>query len=355
MGERETVAGSSVATRTVAADKLRGVTTGVFAALGVPQGDAELMGELLVDADLRGVHSHGTRWVLRYACWLQGGANKHPKITAVRDDGPTAALDGDRGLGHVVSVHAMKVAIAKAKQYGTGVVTVRNSNHCGAMAYYTGMAADAGCIGFATSTAGILMAPAGGRDKLIGVNPASWAFPTSRGWNLDLDMAPSIVAGSKIDMARIRGEKIPLGLALDKEGNPTDDPAKAQEGVLLPIGGVKGYALAVVFDVLGGVLSGGRFGKGLGMDGGSQMFQAIDIERFMPLDEFKGRMEQLIAQIKGSALAPGSTGVFLPGEIEYMNKQERLNNGIVMEETTLRDIDTIAAELGIADRPSAWS
>lgn len=348
------MADTSVATRTVPAVKLRGVTTAVFAALGLPHGDAALMGELLVDADLRGVHSHGTRWVVRYARWLQGGANTNPKITAVHDDGPTAALDGDGGLGHIVSVYAMKLAIDKARRHGTGVVTVRNSNHCGAMAYYTGMAADAGCIGFATSTAGILMAPTGGRDKLIGVNPASWGFPTSRGWNLDLDMAPSIVAGSKIDMAKIRGEKIPLGLALDKDGNPTDDPAKAQEGVLLPAGGIKGYALAVVFDVLSGVLSGGRFGKGLGMEGGSQIFQAIDVERFMPLDEFKGRMEQLIAQIKGSALAPGSNGVFLPGEIEYMNKQERLENGIAMEATTLRDIETIASELDIADRPSRW-
>jgi len=330
------------------------VTTSVFAALGIPASEAALMGESLVDADLRGVHSHGTRWVLRYARWLQGGANKNPNITAIRDDGPTAALDGDRGLGHVVSAFAMRMAINKAKEHGTGVVTVRNSNHCGAMAYYTGMAADAGCIGFATSTAGILMAPSGGRDKLIGVNPASWGFPTSRGWNLDLDMAPSIVAGSKIDMAKIRGEKIPLGLALDKDGNPTDDPTKALEGVLLPVGGIKGYALAVVFDVLSGVLSGGRFGKGLGMEGGSQIFQAIDVEKFMPLDEFKGRMELLIAQIKGSALVPGSKGVFLPGEIEYMNKQERLKNGILLEVTTLDDIETIAAELGIADRPSAW-
>ena len=342
--------------RTVSAEKLKSVTTDIFSRLGLPLRDAQLMGESLVDADLRGVHSHGTRWVARYAAAVRSGhAKQQPKVEAVYDEGPTAALDGDSGLGHVVSTVAMRLAISKAKEHGTGTVTLRNSSHCGAMAYYTNMAADQGCIGFATSTAGILMAPVGGRDKLIGVNPVSWGFPTSRGWNVDLDMAPSVVAGSKLDMAMVRGDKIPLGWALDSDGNPTDDPKAGMQGLLLPIGGTKGYGLAVVLDILAGVLSGGRFGKGLGIQGGSQFFQAIDIARFMPLADFKARMEELLDQIKGSALAPGATGIFLPGEIEFNNTQERLRSGILMEETTLHDIDAVAAELGIEERPGTWA
>ncbi len=340
--------------RVVPADALRALTSDVFAAVGLTREDADLMGASLTDADLRGVHTHGTRWAIRYARSLQSGGNTTPHLEVVRDDGPIAVVDGGARLGHIVSTKAMRLAIEKAKQHGTGTVTVKNSSHCGAMAYYTNMAADAGCIGFATSTAGILMAPTGGKDKLIGVNPVSWGFPTKRGWNVDLDMAPSVVAGSKIDMAIVRGEKIPFGWALDRDGNPTDDPKAGMEGLALPLGGPKGYGLAVVLDILGGVLSGGRFGKGLGMQGGSQFFQAINIEHFLPMADFLVRMEQLIDQIKGSALAPGSPGVFLPGEIEHMNKQTRVKDGILMEETTLHDLETIATELGLPHRPSTW-
>ncbi len=340
--------------RVVSAAKLQALTAAIFAALGVPSSDADFMGECLVDADLRGVHSHGTRWVLPYARDLQGGANPNPDITVI-DEGPaTAALDGDRGLGHVVSRHAMELALAKAQAIGVSAVTLRNSRHCGAMAYYANLAADRGFIGFCTRTAGILMAPAGGRDKLIGVNPVAWGIPTSRPWNLTLDMAPSVVAGSKLLMAQVRGEKIPFGWALDSDGNPTDDPIKGLQGLLLPAGGKKGYGLAVILDVLSGVISGGRFGKGLGMPGGSQMFQAIAIERFLSMDDFRNRMEELIEQIKGSSLAPDSPGVFLPGEIEYNNKQERLQRGIPMEESTLQDLETVARELRLANPPSSW-
>src|SRR5438094_546478 len=149
---------------------------------------------------------------------------------------------------------------------------------------------------------------------LRALNPLSWAAPTDRAWSVNLDMATSIIAGSKLGMAIEKGEKIPLGWALDENGQPTDDPAAAQKGTLLPVGGPKGYGMSVVLDVLSGVLSGATFGKGLGGPGGGHFFQATDIEAFVPLDEFKQRMGELVDQIKSSQLAPGSTGIFLPGE-----------------------------------------
>lgn len=346
----------STSVRIVPADRLAAVTAAIFEKLGVPAEDARFLGSCLVDADLRGVHSHGTRYVSVYVNALRrNNANPRPTMRAVRDEGATAVYDADGGLGHITAARAMQIAIDKAKEYGTGTVSLRNSRHIGALAYYTQMAADAGCIGFCTTNAGIMMAPYGGRDRLIGLNPLSWAVPTNRPWSVNLDMATSVVAGSKLGMAIERGEKIPIDWALDENGQPTDDPREALKGVLLPIAGPKGYGLAVILDILAGVLSGGRFGKELGGPGSSQLYQAIDISRFMPLEEFKARMDQLIDQIKGSALAPGSKGIFLPGEIEWENKQRRLKEGIPMTGVVIDDIDRIAAELEIDDRPSRWT
>jgi LDH2 family malate/lactate/ureidoglycolate dehydrogenase len=313
--------------------KLERLVGQIYAGLGVPGEDAARLANALVDADLRGVHSHGCRYLSVYANGIRSGRiNKNPEVRAVRDDGATVLLDGDVGIGHVLATNAMRLAIERAKEHGVGVVAMRNSQHIGALAYYTQMAADAGCLGYCTTNAGIVMVPPGGREKVVGLNPLSWAAPTRRPWSLNLDMATSVVAGSKLGMAQERGEKIPVGWAVDAEGNPTDDPRKGMEGGLLPLGGPKGYGLSVMLDVMSGILTGGRFGRGLGSKGSAQLYQAIDIERFTPLDEFKDRTEELIAQIKGSALAPGSEGIFFPGELEYERKQDRLKNGLPLDQ-----------------------
>jgi LDH2 family malate/lactate/ureidoglycolate dehydrogenase len=292
--------------------------------------------------------------VSSYARALRGGDwNPTPTFITVRDRGAMTLIDGDRGAGHLIGAHAMRLAIARAREYGTGTVSVRNSTHCGAMAFFTQMAADAGCIGFATTNAGLRMAPTGGRDPIIALNPLSWAAPTDREWAVNLDMATSVVAGSKLGMAIEKGEKIPLGWALDEHGQPTDDPVAALKGVLLPVGGAKGYGMSVCLDILTGVLSGGRFGAGLGTPGTAQLFQAIDIEFFQPLAEFRANMGLLVDQIKHSALAPGSTGIFLPGEIEYNNKQHRRQHGIPMTSVVIDEINRVAADLGSEQRATA--
>lgn len=333
----------------VDAAKLERLVAGIYTGIGVPKADAALLANALVDADLRGVNSHGCRWVSVYARSIRaGGSNLQPVIRTVRDDGATCLLDGDAGLGHVVAAHSMKLAIAKAKEHGVGVVSVRNSQHIGALAYYTQMAADAGCLGYCTTNAGIAMVPPGGREKVVGLNPLAWAAPTARPWSFNLDMATSVVAGSKLGMALERGEKIPFGWAVDSDGNPTDDPKKGLEGGLLPLGGPKGYGLSVMLDIMAGVLSGGRFGRGLGTKGSAQLYLALDIEHFLPLDEFTARMEQLIEQVKGSALAPGSTGIFFPGELEYNLKQDRLRNGLPLDQFVRSELQREAEAVGLA-------
>jgi LDH2 family malate/lactate/ureidoglycolate dehydrogenase len=337
--------------RTVTPESLSKTVAAMFHKVGMPTADAEFMGRCLVDADLRGVHSHGTRYTVSYIRNLQKGTwNPTPDIKVVRDHHAIAVIDADKSAGHLSSHKAMTLAIQKAKQYGTATVSVRNSSHCGALAYYTQMAADAGCIGFASTTAGRLMAPFGGVEKIIALNPLSWAAPTNKPWSVDLDMATSMIAGSKLGMAIEKGEKIPLGWALDEKGSPTEDPAAALKGTLLPVGGPKGYGMSVVLDILSGVLSGATFGKGLGGPGGGHIFQATDVEAFMPLDDFKARMGDLIDQIKNSQLAPGSTGIFLPGEMEHNNKSQRQKAGIPMTGGVMDELESVAAELGVTEK-----
>jgi LDH2 family malate/lactate/ureidoglycolate dehydrogenase len=264
-------------------------------------------------------------------------------------------MDAGRAMGQVGAHAAMSLAIERAGAHGVGVVGLRGSNHCGAMAYWAQMASAAGCVGLAITNAGINMAPTGGKDRLVGNNPLAIAVPTRRDWPMVLDMATSVAAGGKLDMAVIRNEPIPLGWALDADGQPTTDARLAREGgSLLPVGGPKGYGLAVMLDVLAGVLSGGRFGAGLGGPGSGQFFLAISVERFMPLAEFHDRMDALIDQLHGSALAPGATRVYVAGEIEAEIRAKRLAEGIPIEGPILDELEAAARKLNVAARPSAW-
>ncbi|HEY3082518.1 MAG TPA: Ldh family oxidoreductase [Chloroflexota bacterium] len=337
----------------VPAATLRTFAELAFAAAGVPTRDASTIADALVDADLRGVHSHGTRWVPSYVEQLRrGGTNPRPDVRVVEDGGTTAVVDGDLGLGHVVASAANDLAIERALAGGVGAVALARSTHCGAMAYYTNRAAARGCVGFAVTNGNANMAPTGGTSRLVGNNPLAYSFPTRRGFTFALDMATSVVAGSRLLMAIERGEKIPPGWALDRDGRPTEDPRdwRERDGLLVPIGGPKGYGLALVIEILSGVLSGGHFGPRRGQPGSvgtSQFFLAIRIDRFMPLEAFLDRMDTLIEQIKSSELAPGSPGVFLPGEIEQNNKNDRLTNGIPLDDTTIDALGALALELGL--------
>ena len=347
---------SQPAVRSVRADDLRACVQAIFAAAGLSDEHAAIVADTLVEADLRNVRSHGVMRVPVYLRGLERGSIvARPELRVVVDGGAVATMDAGRGMGQVGAHAAMALAIERAAVHGIGAVGLRASNHCGAMAYYAQMAAAAGCIGVAITNAGINMAPTGGRDRLVGNNPVAIGVPTRRDWPMVLDMATSVAAGGKLDMAIIRNEPIPLGWALDKDGQPTTDARAARDGgSLLPVGGPKGYGLAVMLDVLAGVLTGARFGAGLGMPGSGQFFLAIAVERFMPLAEFYDRMDALIDQLHGSALAPGATRVYVAGEIEAEIRARRLAEGIPLEAPILDELDAAAGRFNLANRPSAW-
>ncbi|MCC6177501.1 MAG: Ldh family oxidoreductase [Chloroflexi bacterium] len=340
-----------MAMRMIGAEELQGKVRRIFERLNVPPGDAAIVAEHLVEADLRGVHSHGVIRVPNYVQRIgEGKVNPRPNIRIVRDEGGQVVMDGDFGLGQLTAYRANEVAIERGKQHGMAGVALRRSTHAGAMAFYPIRASRHGLIGLAITNAGMNMTPTGGTQKLVGNNPFAMGVPTNKDWSMVLDMATSVVAGGKLDVARAKGESIPLGWARDKDGNPTTDPAAARQGALEPVGGPKGYGMAIMLDVLAGVLSGGRFGGMLGDETGrggmAQYFQTIDVERYMPLAEFKQRMDALIDQIHASQKSPGVKRIFVAGEIEHDLQTERLRDGIPLADAVLDALDKAAAELG---------
>lgn len=344
----------------VTADMLRGHVASLFAAAGVPAEESDLVADSLVRADLWGHSSHG---VMRAPWYLDRLRTRvMTPVTApetVVDAGAIAVIDGRDGIGQVIARHAMLDAVARAKRHGVGIVSVRWSNHHGALGYFTRMAAERGCIGILAANGSPAMAPWGGRAKVIGNNPWSIAAPAGRHAPMMLDIANTVVARGKIFLARQKGQPIPLDWAIDAEGRPTTDPVAALSGVILPMAGHKGYAISLMMDVLAGVLSGSGVMTEVNgpyqaekRSGSGHFVMALDIARFGPPEAFEARIERMIAEIKAVPLAEGFDEVFYPGEIEARNEARHLRDGLDVPEQTLRDLAAAAARLGVT--PSAW-
>ena len=340
------------------ASLLKDFATRIFIAAGVREEHAAVIADSLVFAELRGTSSHGVARIPIYVKRIKKGlidVNANPHI--VKDGIATALIDARNGIGQVVGLHAMQLAIQKAKAVGIGSVVVRNSNHYGAAAYFSLMAVEAGMIGFTTTNANPTMAPWGSSTAFFGTNPISVAIPCSPR-PIVLDMATSTVARGKIILAARKGLKIPLGWGLTKTGKPTQDPNEALQGTLAPLGGAKGSALAMVVDVLSGVLSGGLFGRDIGAlyteferpQGVGHFFQALPVECFGSLEEFIARMSRMAGEIKALEKAEGFEEIFLPGEIEARCQEERLRDGIPLDEVTVHELMEVALELGVDAR-----
>jgi LDH2 family malate/lactate/ureidoglycolate dehydrogenase len=316
-----------------------------------------LVADALIQADLRGVESHGITRLPGYLRGFQsGGINPKPRVKVVKESGAVALVDGDNGLGLVVSRPSMSLAMDKASEYGIGAVTVRNSNHYGMAAYWSMMALERDMIGFTTTNASPTMAPWGGVALSLGNNPVSYAIPSGSELPIVLDIAMSVVAGGKIRMAALKNEPIPAGWAMNKHGQPTTDAQEAMGGLLMPVGAYKGYGLAVINDIFCGVLSGGQFGadipKGIGIGGTSAMgychfFMALDIAHFMPVTEFKSRVDKFISMMKSSRRAEGVTTIYLPGEMEFATHLQRTEEGIPYPEVTIDQLRALARDLDI--------
>lgn len=322
---------------TVQPEELLNLAQTIFVAKGVPEPEANLVADSLVEANLRGHDSHGVIRIPKWATGLESGAiNPIAKLETVRETDASALLDAGRALGAVAGIKASEMAIAKAASVGIGIIVIRKASHIGMLGYYTEYMAKQGIIGLCMTNTESGVAPFGTVDKILGTNPLSIGVP-ARDHPLILDMSTSVVARGKIVMALENGEKIPLGWALDKEGDPTTDPKDALEGVMLPLGGMKGSGLAIMVDILTGALAGQAVGKDVrgtfdmqhpGTKG--DMFMAIKPSSFSDPQRFLDTVDNLKNQIKHATKAKGVDQVLLPGEYEYLMRKKRMKEGIAI-------------------------
>jgi LDH2 family malate/lactate/ureidoglycolate dehydrogenase len=335
--------------------RLAAFAAGVLMAEGVPPEDARLVAGCLVEAELWGHPSHGLLRLPWYAARLRAGViDPAAEPELVVDAGAVAVLDGREGLGHVLAARAARLAVLRARDHGVGAVGVRNSNHFGMAAHFSRMMAEDGCVGVVTTNASPAMAPWGGRDKAVGANPWSIAAPAGRHGVTVMDIANTGVARGKIYAARERGTPIPAGWATDAGGVPTTDPVAAAEGLILPMGGHKGYAISFMMDVLSGVLTGAEFATGVSgpqqaerRSGSGHLLVALDVAAFLPPAEFAGRMERLVAEMKSVPPAEGFAEVLVPGELEDRNRARREREGIDLPGVTLAALRELAGTTGV--------
>lgn len=335
-------------------EKLQDFCQALLSAVGVPEGEAKIVSSVLVDTSLDGIDTHGISRLPIYLSRLQNGRiNSKPSIKIERD-GAIACINGDNGLGQLVAVRAMELGIELAKEHGISFVTVNNSNHFGAASTYCKMAAKAQMIGQAYTNAPSAIPPWGGKKPYFGTNPISYGFPLADE-SVVIDMSSSIVARGNIILAAKEGRSIPEGWAIDKDGNPTTDANAAIEGSVLPVGGPKGYALALAVEVMSGILSGSAYGSHVGFiyDDGSEpanvghSFIVIDIKRLMPVEEYEQRMDNMIHEIKGIPLANGVKSIRIPGEKRQSIACERTTQGIPIDEGLLNELNKIAEKIGV--------
>jgi LDH2 family malate/lactate/ureidoglycolate dehydrogenase len=333
-------------------------------AMKMPPDRAEITAHLMVRTDLRGVDSHGIDMLPRYhELWREGFVVMEADPVLVRDAAATALYDGAKGLGHYVSTLAMRLAIDKARTYGIGIVTVRNSGHFGAAANYSMMALEHGMIGLATTNSPyIAMVPTFGREPKLSTNPISFAAPAGRHAPFVLDMATTTVAAGKLRIASRWGKPIPPGWALDEHGEPTTDPDVAMKRRLMSplggsreLGGHKGYGLGMMVDILSGVLPGATYGdlfqrtnrRDRKLQDVGHCFMAIDPERFRPLGEFTRDMDDMFDSVKATAPAEGQRRVYVAGEPEADCEQRRRREGIPLNATLLGLVNDLARDLGL--------
>lgn len=347
-------------TITVSADRLWAFAAGVLGACGVPADDAGTTAHILVEADLRGVHSHGVLGLLVYVKRLRaGGVAPTASVTVAADRGATLLLDGGNGLGQVVGTAAMERAIARARETAVALVGVRNSNHLGMNGAYAMMALPHDMIGFVTNAgSGNLLAPWGGIERLLGTNPIALAVPAGEEPPPVLDMAMSQVSKGKITLAATRGESsIPAGWALDKQGRPTTDSTEALEGLLVPIGGHKGAGLSVMTGLLAGVWVGGLFGREVRELFGppevpqqtGHLMAAARVDAFMEPAEFKRRVDAAVRELRSSARAAGAEEILAPGERGHRLAAQRRAAGIPLDAAVARKLQDMADEVGLSE------
>lgn len=333
--------------KTIQVGALRDYCCKLFEAVGVPKAEAYINADNLVDADLKGVESHGVSRMAIYLKRLRMGiVRAESKLDIISERPGTALYDACNSMGAAASHKAMTNVIAKARNTGIAFATVYNSNHYSTAAYYAQMALDHNMIGFTASNGPARMAPWGGTDPAFGTSPFAYAIPAGKELPIIADMASCVVARGKIILAAKKGEEIPIGWARNKAGEDTTNAQDALAGTVLPFGGPKGSAIATIIESMTGILAGAAFTteiKDLYADfenptQTSHYFGAIDIEAFQPFAEYAAHMDSFICSIKANTPAKGVQEIFLPGEIELKIKQRRNAEGIPLPRVTLDEL-----------------
>ncbi|MCL8206862.1 MAG: Ldh family oxidoreductase [Actinomycetia bacterium] len=340
----------------VATQALEDVVAAVLQGHGVTEDDARLVARTLVEADRRGIGSHGVMRLGIYVDRLKAGlVRARTEVTVERETPATAVLDGHHSMGQAVAARAMRLCLEKARTAHVAAVAVRNSSHFGAAAYWALMAPDEHMIGVAMSNTAPLMPPTGGRGARIGNNPLAVAVPARHERPLVLDMATSVVALGKVLLADKRGEPVPEGWGVTAAGEPTTDPkAILQGGFILPVGGPKGYGLSVMVDVLSGLLAGGVVGgevRSMYRDFTApsrigHFFLAVDVGAFVPVEWFEDQVDAYIRYLRATPPAPGVERVMVPGEPEFL-RAEAARTTVVLPRAVLEDVRRLAAEAGV--------
>ncbi len=346
----------------VDAEELLELVTAVFERCGMPQADAALLADSLVDADLCGTHSHGVLRVPEYVEKLTTqGVNPTAKPEVVGQGPSFVIVDGRNAMGQIGAALAMRKVIDKAAKTGIAAGAIRGSNHCGAMAYFARMALPHDMIGIATTNALPTMAPWGGAERLLGINPIAFSVPAGKMTPIVYDAAFSGSSHGKIRIYQQKGMRLPEGWALDREGQPTTDPKVAIDGLLAPIGGFKGAGLAMIMGILSSMLSGASYGTELGsieegpIPGADGHFvAAIHIPSFENIPRFKSRVDAAIQQIHDCQLASGFDQVYAPGELEAIRRAEYSAQGIPLNRVTLADMRKTAERLSIDENEYTW-
>jgi LDH2 family malate/lactate/ureidoglycolate dehydrogenase len=346
-------------TTAVKAAALEDFIARAFVAVGMPKDDAATVGALMAEADLQGSDGHG---VIRLAPYIRrikaGGMNLQPNIRVVEERAATALLDGDDGMGHLVMSRAAKIAADKARTAGIAWVGARMSNHAGPASLYARMALAEDMVGlyFAVGSANHLP-PWGGLEMLLSTNPIAVAVPAGEEPPIVLDMATTVTAYGKVKAKAQRGEMMPEGWMIDREGKPLLDPKRSGEGFLLPIGGYKGYGLALIVGLLSGTLNGAAMGRDVidfnadfaSTTNTGHAIAMIDVAAFGDVAAFKQRIDALVREIRNSERMPNVDRIWLPGEQSHAKRIANEQGGIPLAPALLQTLKTLAADLGIAE------
>ncbi|HEY0432888.1 MAG TPA: Ldh family oxidoreductase [Chitinophagaceae bacterium] len=348
--------------------KLLDFTRHIFLSIGCSQNDADLASEVLLSADLRGIDSHGIARLSGYVrLWEVKRINPKAQIRIIHETPSTATIDGDSGLGLVVAPKAMETAIAKAKIYGTGWVSVQNSNHFGIAGYHAMLALQHDMIGIAMTNASPLVAPTFSIERLLGTNPICVAIPAGNQPSFVADLATTTAANGKLEILQRKNEQAPAGWIQDKDGHSSVNPHELKSGgALLPLGGDrehgshKGYALGSVVDIFSAVLSGANYGpwvppfpayvpmpENMPGRGIGHFFGAMRVDAFRPAGEFKKHMDQWIGRFRSAKTIVGQDRVVIPGDPERESEKERIKEGIPLLDPVIADLESLAGKFGI--------